>query len=68
MNIWEKLFYCPFGNKIPVAGRNGETNKCGVKRIRLMFQGLNAKSEQKRKMATDLIINNLFMRDGNYTG
>ena len=32
-----------------------------------MFQGLNAKSEQRREMATDLIISYLFMRDGNFS-
>jgi hypothetical protein len=32
-----------------------------------MLQGLKAKSEQRGKMATDLIISYLFMRDGNYS-
>ena len=32
-----------------------------------MFQRLNAKSEQRGEIATDLIIGYLFMRDGNYS-
>jgi len=35
--------------------------------MHFMFQGLNAKSEQRGERATDLIIGYLFMRDGNYS-